>query len=372
MADLAKRQPTAIERVLSKNPDTRALQNLQYALYATQEQPKLELAAGTFATLVAVLLGYLLGTGGVSSAVTGLVTGLGTFFVIVAFIFCWHLIHAPGAFRDYWEAKAKEIPDTAAETLRRKFLAERLQTLLEESGKVDMLGSAAIGTMEGIDILMRQSGSHTRNLHFLQANYSPEIVERFQQEGTRVLEELLAQNLSGEETPKLSPAPYPKLEIDIKETMFDFVDDSRTGAQYGVCREPCFVTLLLRLKNTRPTSIAIGRFKLTLIVDGKEYVSFAEPKVSARRLVTSQGTEAFERTRSDNLNEHPPLVLLEESAPVEGTLQFMFNDLRYMDWLTEDVSLGNSPFTLLLIATDKERHTAEGLLPAEGVRYINP
>ena len=106
MADLTRRQPTAIERVLSEIPDkSRTRQNFQYALYATQEHPKLELGAGTFAALVAVVIGYLLGTGGLMSALTGLVTGLGAFLVIIGFIFCWHWIHAPGAFRDYWDCK---------------------------------------------------------------------------------------------------------------------------------------------------------------------------------------------------------------------------------------------------------------------------
>jgi len=326
MADLAKRQPTAIERVLSEISDkSRTRQNFQYALYATQEHPKLELGAGTLAALLAAVIGYVLGTGGLGSALTGLATGLGTFFIIIGFIFCWHWAHAPGAFRDYWEAKAKEKPDTAAETLRRKFLAERLQTLLEESGKVDMLGSAAIGTMEGIDILMRQSGSHTRNLHFLQANYSPEIVERFQQEGTRVLEELLAQNLSGEETPKLSPAPYPKLEIEIKQTAFDFTDDKRigTGNYSAFPNDDCYVTLFLKI-NPRPVPVAVKTFKLTLRVKEDEFESFAESQVFNYRVVELDGTEGGGGSHNQNLNKRPPLLI--DDRPIQGSLQFILRN----------------------------------------------
>jgi hypothetical protein len=34
--------------------------------------------------------------------------------------------------------------------------------------------------------------------------------------------------------------------------------------------------------------------------------------------------------------------------------------------------LNNAPFTLILIDKDGERHTQQGILPSEGVRYVNP
>lgn len=366
MANLAKRQSTAIERVLSEIPDkSRTRQNLRYAKYKTREHEKVELIGSS---VVAVLLGLLFGGGtwGATTVYTAL-----TFISILVFIFIWHWIFAPGAFRDYWEEKAKELPDTATETRRKEVLADRLRDLLREAGEIDQGPSGAIGSLAGMDRLLRYSGHHTRVLRFLEAHYEPETVERFKEKGSRVLEGLLADALTSEAKPK-TDREYPKLAIDIKETVFDFVDDSRIGAQYGTLREPCYVTILLQLKNTRPMSIAIDTFKLTLRFEGKEYVSFAESKVAARRLVTLQSEDAFQGTRSDNLNERPPLVLLEDRPPVEGTLQFMFKDLRYMDLLTDGTSLGNCPFTLVLIDTDKERHTAEGVLPAEGVRYVNP
>lgn len=368
MANLAKRQSTAIERVLSEIPDkSRTRQNLRYAKHKTREHEKVELIGSS---LVALLFGLFFGNGS-WRATTGY-TAL-SFIFILAFIFVWHWIHAPGAFRDYWEEKARELPDATAQTRRKEVLAERLRDLLREAGEIDQGPSGGMGIHYDMDRLLRYSGHHTRVLRFLEAHYEPETVERFKEKGNRVLEGLLAEALThdGDAKPKRDKE-YPKLDIEIKETVFDFVDDSRIGAQYGTLREPCYVTTLLRLKNTRPMSVAIETFKLILRFEGKEYVSFAESKVAARRLVTLQSEEAFEGTRSDNLNERSPLVLLEDRPPVEGTLQFMFKDLRYMDLLTEGTSLGNCPFTLVLIDTDKERHTAEGLLPAEGVRYVNP
>lgn len=47
MADLALRQPTAIERVLSEIPDkSRASQYVRYARYKTREHEKIEIGAG--------------------------------------------------------------------------------------------------------------------------------------------------------------------------------------------------------------------------------------------------------------------------------------------------------------------------------------
>jgi hypothetical protein len=65
--------------------------------------------------------------------------------------------------------------------------------------------------------MIQYANQHTQSLHFLRAHY-PESVKRFEEEGNRVLEELLAQNLSDEEPPRLKPTPYPKLKIEIKQT----------------------------------------------------------------------------------------------------------------------------------------------------------
>lgn len=373
MADLAKRQPTAIERALSGTPDkSRTRQNFQYALYATQEQPKLELAAGTFATLVAVVIGYLLGSGGLMSAATGLVTGVGTFLIIIGFIFCWHWVHAPGAFRDYWEAKAKELPDTAAQTLKKKFLAERLRDLLREVGEADLV--ATPNTTDDMMIAAEKMGRYARQrrraLDFLRAHF-PEKVERFETDGNRVLEELFAASLSDHEEPEISPAPYPKLQIEITRTTFDFTDDKRigTGNHSAFPNDECYVTLFLKI-NPRPVPAAIKTFKLTLRVKEDEFESFAESQVFNYRFVDLDGTEAGNGSNNQNLNQRTPLLI--DDRPIQGSLQFIFEKLNYLELLIDNTDLEGSPFTLLLTDTDGERHTAEGILTGDGNRYVNP
>jgi hypothetical protein len=166
-------------------------------------------------------------------------------------------------------------------------------------------------------------------------------------------------------------AAYPKLGIEIVHFIYDWTQDTRTGEPCHPLHEPCFVTLLIKIRNRRPTSIAIETFKLSLLVNGKALISFAEDTVFARRIVNQEGIEYGEGSHSQNLNENTPIMLIEDK-PIEGALQFIFRDLRYVESLTNGISLNNAPFTLILIDKDGERHTQQGILPSEGVRYVNP
>jgi hypothetical protein len=165
-------------------------------------------------------------------------------------------------------------------------------------------------------------------------------------------------------------AVYPKLEIEITSAKFDWVDYTRIGAHPRPFDEPCFVTLFLTVRNQRRASIAVEVFKLILEIEGKEYMSFAEDTVFEYRSVDALGGELGQGSHPNNLNTNTPLMLIEDKA-VEGSLQFMFKDLRYIESLTNGIEVKNARFTLLLIDKDQERHTAQGFLPAEGFRYIN-
>ena len=74
---------------------------------------------------------------------------------------------------------------------------------------------------------------------------------------------------------------------------------------------------------------------------------------------------------SRNLSQKPPLELIDDRL-IDGSLQFIFKELRYIESLTDGISLDNAPFTLFLIDKDRERHTQHGVLAADGVRYVNP
>jgi hypothetical protein len=297
---------------------------------------------------------------GIFQTVSGKNIPLGVYLGLLALLFC---VACYLAWRDSQKASA---PD---HDRRRHFRAERLNALLNEAAEIDLRGSARLGTPEGMEKMIRRAGHHTRVLQFLQAHYEPETVNRFEEKGNRVLEELLAENLSDEENPKLRPAEYPKLEIEIKQTAFDFTDDKRIGTanRSAFPNDDCFVTLFLKI-NPRPVPVAIKTFKLNLLVDEKEFVSYAESQVFNYRFVDLDGTEAGDGSHNQNLNERPPLLI--DDRPVEGSLQFIFKELQYMKLLIEKIDLEGSPFTLLLIDTDGERHTAEGTLTGDGNRYI--
>lgn len=294
---------------------------------------------------------------GVFQTISGKNIPLGVYLGLLALLFCVACYLA-------WRHSEKALASLHDTGRQRHHRAERLNALLHEAGEIDMQGSAQLGTPEGIDKMMRYAGHHTRILHFLQAHYEPEIVERFKENGNRILEELLAENLTDQERPKLKPKPYQKLEIEVKRTAFDFTDDKSLGTHtIMVPNEECYVTVFLKI-NPRPVPVIIKTFNLTLLLKGEEFHSFAESQVFNYRFVDLDGTEAGNGSHNQNLNERPPLLI--DDRPVEGSLQFIFKELQYMKLLTEETDLEGSPFTLLLTDRDGGRHTAEGVLTGDG------
>jgi hypothetical protein len=163
----------------------------------------------------------------------------------------------------------------------------------------------------------------------------------------------------------------PKLDIELKDVTFNWIEETRIGPRNNPRDEPCFITLSLHVTNRRPSPIAIDTFKLTLVVEDNEYVSFAESDVFVRRFVSQLGEEIGEGSDSKNLSHNTPLILIQDKS-ADGTLQFIFRDLRYIESLTKGISLANQPFRLTLIDKDQERHMQRAHLPAEGYRYVNP
>jgi hypothetical protein len=116
--------------------------------------------------------------------------------------------------------------------------------------------------------------------------------------------------------------------------------------------------------------VAIKTFKMILLVEGREFVSFAESSVLKYRYVSLEGEDLGDGSHDRNLNERPPLRV--DERPIEGALQFIFNELQYMKLLTEGTDLQGSMFTLLLTDSDGEQHSVDGILTGEGLHYVNP
>jgi hypothetical protein len=269
------------------------------------------------------------------------------------------------AWRDSQKALAS-ISETGQQ--KRQFLAERINTLLREAGEVDY-GEMELSAGSGRGEMVRWANHRARVHHFLQAHFDSGTVKRFEGKGNRVLEELLEKVLTDEETPRLIAGSYPPLEIEITQTAFDFIDDISIAGQFGLRHKPCYVTLFLKIKNPRSIAVAVEIFKLTLIVNGEEHLSFAESKVFGRRFVSQEGLEAGEGSHPGNLGASLPLVVSDDK-PVDGSLQFIFRDLRDFELTVRGISFKDSPFFLVLIDRNRERHTKEGVLSGEGLRYI--
>jgi hypothetical protein len=196
MADLSKRQCTAIERVLAEIPDkSSARQYLRYARYKTKEHEKVELGSGAIVALVAALISFFLGGAGWSVIPLAIVA----FFATVALVFFWHRISAAGEFHAHWKRQAEsnslsESGDAGQRTRRRVMLINRLEQLIKESPPVAPPWYAVHGDVEGLPGVARITAHRNQVLAFLEVHW-PEAVERFERHGTRGLEELLAECL---------------------------------------------------------------------------------------------------------------------------------------------------------------------------------
>jgi hypothetical protein len=158
---------------------------------------------------------------------------------------------------------------------------------------------------------------------------------------------------------------YSKLDIEIAAAKFNWIQDQRSGTGVPHPDEPCFVTLYLKLTNRRKVSSEIQTFKMRLNINGEEHTSFAEPNVYYERVVNQRGLELGTGSYSQSLTNNLPLVLIEDKV-VEGAIQFIFKELKYLELLTKNLSLENASFTLLLIDKNGEEHRQRGLLPREG------
>ena len=275
------------------------------------------------------------------------------------------------AFRDEHQ---KAIGSDTGER-RREFLAQRLTQLLKEAAEVDF-GAVQIGGGRGIGALTRSANHHGRVRSFLEAHWDAPIVKRYEEDGNRVLEELLAEVLSEGHNPKTRVAiAAPKLEIKVVEAIYAWTEE--TGVQVPrVPRDPpCFITMSVKIRNPRSSPIALDSFKLYLNLDGREFISHAVEKSFGRRLIDRFGNESGECEYQSNLNanENKPVTVVQDQ-PKEGTLQFVIKELTYIESITNgmDEKLKGAPFTLVLLDTNWEKHSQTGNLSDEsGGRYVN-
>lgn len=256
---------------------------------------------------------------------------------------------------------------------RRDFLAQRLTQLLKEAGDVDF-GAVPIGGGRGIGALTRAANHHARVRSFLEAHWDAPIVKRYEEDGNRVLEELLGEVLREDQTAKSRLGiAAPKLEIEVVEAIYAWTEDTRVRVPHD---PPCFITMSIKITNPRSSPISLDSFKLYLNVDGKEYISHAEEKSFAKRVIDRFGNEGgeFEYQSNLNANENKPISVIQDQ-PKQGTLQFVIKELTYIESITNgtDEKLKGAQFTVVLLDTNWEKHSQTGNLSDEsGGRYVNP
>jgi len=92
-----------------------------------------------------------------------------------------------------WRDARKELAgyDDAGRR-KREYLAERISTLLREAGEVDLGFGSSRDDPGNMRSMFRLQNHRWRIARFLRIHYGEETVNRFQKNGTEVLEELLA------------------------------------------------------------------------------------------------------------------------------------------------------------------------------------
>jgi len=89
-----------------------------------------------------------------------------------------------------WRDERQKHPHDGSKD-KRAILAERLSALVKEAGDVDY-GIVSLSTIEGLDKMGHADGHRKRVKKFLAIHYDAKMVERYETEGTGLLEELLA------------------------------------------------------------------------------------------------------------------------------------------------------------------------------------
>jgi hypothetical protein len=326
MADLSKPPFTAIERVLSEIPDkTHARQRLRYALYKTREHEKVELGAGAIVGLVIAIV-----FGGGAWAKTSLLGVLG-FLATVVLIFMWHWIHAPSVFHDHWEATTKELlHKTHSENLvqqKRQFLAERLQSLLNEAGTVEY-GAVSMNSIEGMGKVWRATAYHERVKNFVKQHWGAETASRYDKEKSDLLEELLADCFREKDDTK--PDISGAIEVVIQKKLLPERGQGIAGFDY-------YFTLRCWLRNIGAPG-NFQNFSLYIFVDNKTYAGERLPVAGYclfKQVPTQSGAHTTLQVTPEKLEEFDAFSILERNSTRYGWLRFV---IRNVEWNQRDES----------------------------------
>lgn len=189
MADLTKQEARELDRkryMSMLSEQSFAHQYFQYARYKTREHDKIELTAGLIVGLVFALI---FGSG---SWLTTILIGLLAFGATLITIFLLHWVRAPSAFHRQAIGDLEKEHQRESGDKRREMIVERLEQLIKESPPVTPPWYAVHGAGEGLAEIGRIKGHRARILDFLEVHL-PEGVKRFERQGTRALEQLLAE-----------------------------------------------------------------------------------------------------------------------------------------------------------------------------------
>jgi hypothetical protein len=254
---IASESPSALKRqakeaarfnFISKLADkSKARQYFQYARYATREHDKKELTAGL---IVGLIFAFIFGNG---PWLNTLGIGCLAFGATLLTIFVLNWIRAPSAFHEHWESQVERLPNTDTHRQKRQIIVDRLAQLIKESPSVTPPWLAIHGAGEGLAEIGRIKAHRAQVMDFLEVHW-PEAVPRFEREGTRGLEELLAEALKDEDPTR------PLINGEIEEVYMESVIEIPEKVENR--RFDCLVTIKAHVFNARPSIPASAKFQL--------------------------------------------------------------------------------------------------------------
>jgi hypothetical protein len=239
-----------------------------------------------------------------------------------------------------WRDAEKARTQINVQDQKRQFLAERLQSLLNEAGSFEY-GIVSLSTLEGMGKLSRADAYHERVKNFIKQHYGSETASRYDKERSNLLESLLADCYKEKDDTK--PDISGAIERIIEKKILPQKDQGIAGFDY-------YFTLRFWLRNTGARG-NFHDFVLSIFIDDKTYTGEMLPLSGyclLKEIPAQCGAHTELQRAEEKLANFDALTPLERNSTRSGWLRFV---VRNVQWNMTDES-ANHISHLELTVTD--------------------